>query len=134
MRESQLFTSPPFISNYPTSASDLAAQLAATRAELATLQKRYDALHADRDRLVQTLETNLKKYKRFREWLEDKKPVPSKAAHVADPEVKCASDSTPALQQHPAVKMLETPETPMSLSFLYSLMGYLCQLDIQNFA
>jgi len=113
----------------------LAAQLAATRAELATLQNSYDALHADRDRLVQTLETNLKKYKRLRRWMfVEKERVPFKAAHVADSEVKCASDSTPAPSQQPAVKMLETPETPMSLSFLYSLMGYLCQLNIQNFA
>jgi vacuolar-type H+-ATPase subunit D/Vma8 len=96
----------------------LAAQLAATRAELATLQKRYDALHADRDRLVQTLETNLKTYKRFRRWMViEKERLQSKAVHVADPEVKCASDSTPVPPPPPVVKMLETPETPMSLYF-----------------
>lgn len=59
-------------------------------------------------------------YKRFRRWIfAEKKRVPSKAAHVTGPETKCASDSTLASQQQPAVKMLETPETPMSLSFLY---------------
>ena len=97
----------------------MAAQLAATRAELAALQERYDDLIADRDRIVQTAGKNLKKWKRFGEWIiHVKGQVPSKAAHVIDSDVKRASDSAPVSRQQPAVKMLETPETPMSLSFL----------------
>jgi hypothetical protein len=101
-------------------------QLATARAELTTLQGRYDALRADRDRLAQRLEEHMKKSKRFGQWiLVKKRRIPPKATPVTDPEVERASGSTPVSQQQHAVQMLETPITPTSLSFLYSLIqGY----------
>jgi hypothetical protein len=106
----------------------LALQLATARVELTTLQGRYDALRADRDRLAQRLEKHMKTYKHFGEWILIKKgSVPPKATHVTDPGVERASGSTPVSQQQHAVQMLETPITPTSLSFLYSLIqGYQC--------
>jgi hypothetical protein len=113
---SLLFLIPDFF----RSASDLTSQLAATRAELATLQERYDALRADRDRLAQTLAENMKKWKRFKRWIFTAKvKVPSKSDHD---QISACSSSTPALQQQSAVKMLETPMTPMSSSFFISVM------------
>jgi hypothetical protein len=112
-----------FISDFFRSASDLTSQLAAAHAELATLQERYDALRADRDRLAQTLAENMKKWKRFKRWIFTAKvKVPSKPNH--DHKRACSSSSTPALQQQSMVKMLETPMTPMSLSlpFFISVM------------
>jgi len=95
----------------------LAAQLSSTRAELTALQKRYDALRADRDRLARTLGEKEKIYKRFKQWiLLIKGKVPPKAAHFTDVGVKRVGKSTPTSQQQFAVKMLETPITPMSLS------------------
>jgi hypothetical protein len=89
----------------------LTSQLVAARAELATLQERYDALRADRDRLAQTLAENMKKWKRFKRWIFTAKvKVPSKPKQDG-----ACSSSTPASQQQAAVKMLETPITPMSL-------------------
>ena len=107
---------PFFIPHFFRSAPDLISQLAAARAELATLQERYDALHADRDRLAQTLAVNMKKWKRFKGWiLNTKAKVPFKPKH--DEMRACSSSSsTPALRQQSTVKMLETPMTPMSLS------------------
>jgi hypothetical protein len=96
----------------------LISQLAAARAELATLQERYDALRADRDRLAQTLAENMKKWKRFKQWIFTKKgKVPSRPKH-GEMRACISSSSTPALQQQSTVKMLETPMTPMSLSLL----------------
>jgi len=95
----------------------LASQLAATRAELANLQERYDALRADRDRLAQTLEEKMKTWKRFkRHFIVMKGGVPSKAKRDKDMRMKRIESSTPASQQQSVVKMLETPITPMSLS------------------
>jgi hypothetical protein len=104
-----------FVPDFYCSASDLVSQLAAARAELATLQERYDALRADRDRLARTLAENMKKWRRFKQWIfTTKVKVPSKPKHVGMR--ACSSSSTPASQQQSAVKMLETPMTPMSLS------------------
>ncbi|KAH9974510.1 hypothetical protein BJV74DRAFT_863381 [Russula compacta] len=95
--------------------SDLASQLAVTRAELAALQDRYDALRVDRDRLAQTLEEKMKKWKRFKRWVFTMKAnVPSEAECDKGLGVSRAGSSTPALQQQLAVKMLETPLTPKS--------------------
>jgi CRISPR/Cas system endoribonuclease Cas6 (RAMP superfamily) len=95
----------------------LISQLAAARAELATLQERYDALRADRDRLAQTLSENMKKWKRFKRWIfTTKVKIPSKPMH--EMRACISSSSTPVLQQQSTVKMLETPMTPMSLSLL----------------
>ena len=100
------------------SASDLAAQLAATRAELATLQERYDALREDRDRLAQTVVDNLKKWKRFKQWIFiSKTEIPAKAMRVVL-EATDVGSSTPGSQQQSAIKMLETPITPKSLSLI----------------
>jgi CRISPR/Cas system endoribonuclease Cas6 (RAMP superfamily) len=96
--------------------SDLTSQLVAARAELATLQGRYDALHTDRDRLAQTLSENMKKYKRFKRWIismKDKIP-PKPTEHDETCACSC-STSTPGLKQQSVMKMLETPMTPMSL-------------------
>ena len=99
----------------------MAAQLAATRAELATLQERYDALREDRDRLAQTLGENLKKWKRFKQWVFiTKTEIPSKAMRVTDLGAKRVGSSTPGSQQKSAIKMLETPITPKSLSLILS--------------
>jgi hypothetical protein len=111
----------------------LTSQLAAARAELATLQERYDALRADRDRLAQTLAENMKKWKRFKRWIFTAKvKVPSKPKH--NQMRAYSSSSTPASQQQQfAVKMLETPMTPMSLSlpFLWCKSGNFANF-IQN--
>ncbi len=59
----------------------------------------------------------MKIYKRFKQWiLVMKGKVPPKAAHFTDMGVKRVGKSTPTSQQQSAVKMLETPITPMSLS------------------
>ena len=102
------------------SASDLASQLVAARAELASLQERYDALRADRDRLAQTLAENMKKWKRFKRWIFTAKvKVPSKPKQGG---MRASSSSTPASQQQVAVKMLETPITPLSLSLSFFIL------------
>lgn len=104
---------PVFIKFHFRSDSDLTSQLVTTRAELAALQERYDALHADRDRLAQTLSESMKKYKRFKRWVVSTKgKVPPK--HTKRDEMRACS-STPAVQQQSVIKMLETPVTPMSL-------------------
>jgi hypothetical protein len=96
--------------------TDLTSKLIATRAELASLQERYDALHADRDRLAQTLAENMKKYKRFERYIITmKRKVPPKKPAERDDEMRACSSSTPGSQQQFVVKMLETPVTPMSL-------------------
>jgi hypothetical protein len=101
---------------YFRSDSDLTSQLTATRSELATLQERYDALHADRDRLVQTLSENMKKYKRFKRWIiTNKDKIPPKPTERDEMPPCSLSSSTPGLQQQSVIKMLETPMTPMSL-------------------
>jgi hypothetical protein len=96
----------------------LAAQLAATRAELATLQERYDALREDRDRLAQTVVDNMKTWKRFKKWIFiSKTEIPPKAMQVVLAATRVGS-STLGSQQQSAIKMLETPITPKSLSLL----------------
>jgi CRISPR/Cas system endoribonuclease Cas6 (RAMP superfamily) len=101
---------------YFRSDSDLTSQLVATRSELATLQERYDALHADRDRLAQTLSENMKKYKRFKRWIfTNKGKIPPKSTERDEMRPYSCSSSTPGLQQQSVIKMLETPMTPMSL-------------------
>lgn len=83
---------------YFRSSTDIASQLVTVRAQLAALQHRYDALHADRDRLAHELEENMRKYKRFKRWVfVTKLKVPAKAATAT-----------------PAIKMLETPITHRS--------------------
>lgn len=85
---------------------DLASQLVDVRAELAALQVRYDALHADRNRLAQMLEDNMRKYKRFKRWVFNTKlRIPPKA------DKDRVGSSTPQPQSQAATKMLETPIT-----------------------
>jgi hypothetical protein len=102
----------------------LAAQLVATRAELATLQERYDALREDRDRLAQTLGEKLKTWKRFKQWIFiSKTEIPPKAMRqLADLGAQGVGSSTPGSQQQQqhGVKMLETPISPKSLSLIFS--------------
>jgi hypothetical protein len=110
-----------FIPYFFRSASDLTSQLVDARAELATLQERYDALRADRDRLAQTLAENMKKWKRFKRWIfTAKAKVPSKPNKQYG--MRACSSSTPASQRQAAVKMLETPITPMSLSLPFFIL------------
>lgn len=85
------------------SSTDIASQLVTVRAQLAALQHRYDALHADRDRLAHELEENMRKYKRFKRWVfVTKLKVPAKDG---------AADQVDAT---PTIKMLETPITHRS--------------------
>jgi hypothetical protein len=111
--------------DFPVSSSSLdpSSLLAATRAELATLQERYDALRADRDRLAFTLEMNMKKYKRFKRWVfaTKVKVLPKATQKDKDRAEQCADSSASASQQQAAIKMLETPITPKSLSFSFLL-------------
>ncbi|KAH9028408.1 hypothetical protein EDB84DRAFT_1498441 [Lactarius hengduanensis] len=91
---------------------DLASQLVDVRAELAALQVRYDALHADRNRLAQMLEENMRKYKRFKRWVFNTKlKIPPKA------DKDRVGSSTPQPQSQAAAKMLETPITHKTLTF-----------------
>ena len=86
-------------------AGDLVSQLADARAELAALQTRYDALHADRARLAQDLEDNMRKYRRFKHW------VFTESCKVAKDKDKDKDSSSSAT---PTIKMLETPITHQS--------------------
>jgi hypothetical protein len=106
-----------------TSPLDPTSQLTATRAELATLQERYDALHADRDRLAHALEMNMIKYKRFKRWVfAAKVKVPPKVTPKdKDRAEQCGDSLTKASQQHVAINMLGTPITPKSLSLFYDV-------------
>lgn len=123
-----LCASDHFILFYFRSDSDLTSQLAATRSELATLQERYDALHADRDRLVQTLSENIKKYKRFKRWIfTNKDKIPPRPTERDEMPPCSWGSSTPGLQQQSVIKMLETPMTPMSLCPLF-----LCNAPFAN--
>jgi hypothetical protein len=62
---------------------------------------------------------NMKKYKRFKQWVfSTKVKVPSKDK-ARDREEQYASSSTQKSQKEVAVKMLETPITPKSLSLLF---------------
>src|SRR6266852_1380214 len=100
---------------YLSSDSDLTSKLVAARAELVTLQERYDALHADRDRLAQTLSECMKKWKRFRHYILTRKgKIPPELAEH-DETCTCNCSLIPGLQQQSVIKMLETPMTPMSL-------------------
>jgi hypothetical protein len=112
---------------YFHSDSDLTSKLVATRAELATLQERYDALRADRDRLAQTLSDNMKKWRRFRHYIFTKKgKIPPE---LTEHDEMCAcncSGSTPGLQQQSLIKLLETPMTPMSLCPLSFFLSVPC--------
>ncbi|KAI9452119.1 hypothetical protein BJY52DRAFT_1294656 [Lactarius psammicola] len=82
---------------------DIASQLVAARAELVALQDRYDALHADRNRLAHTLEENMRKYKRFKRWVfTTKLGIPPKADK--DRVEERGASSTPHPQA--AIKML----------------------------
>ncbi|KAN0123049.1 hypothetical protein V8E52_003002 [Russula decolorans] len=93
--------------------SDWTSQLVATRAELATLQERYDDLRADRDRLAQTLSERMKIWKRFKRWIfTTKVKIPPKPTEREELRPCSCSSSTPGLQQQPVIKMLETPMTP----------------------
>jgi hypothetical protein len=112
---------------YFRSDSDWTSQLVSTRAELATLQERYDDLRADRDRLAQTLEASMKKYKRFKQWIIiNKGKIPPKPTERDGmPPFSCSS-STPGLQQQSVIKMLETPMTPTSLCPLSFFVSVQC--------
>jgi hypothetical protein len=86
------------------SSSDIASQLVTVRAELAALQGRYDDLHADRDRLAQKLEENMRKYRRFKRWVFTRTlEIPPKGGDRV-------TNATP----HPQPQMLETPITHKS--------------------
>lgn len=101
------------------SSLDIASQLVAVRAELAALQDRYDALHADRDRLAHRLEENMRKYKRFKRWVfTTKLGVPPKADKGRVEER--VGSATPHPQPQATVKMLETPITHRSPSLTCS--------------
>jgi len=105
----------------------LTSQLATSRAELATLQERYDALLADRDRLAHTLSENMKTWKRFKKWIfimKDK--IPSGALMHDNMRGARDSGSTPASQQQSLMKMLETPVTPKSSCPISSLSAPFC--------
>jgi hypothetical protein len=94
------------------SSLDKASQLVTVRAELTALQDRYDALHADRDRLARLLEENMLKYKRFKRWVfVTKLKVPPKADKD-----RVEASATPLPQPQPTIKMLETPITHRSTS------------------
>ncbi|KAN0134620.1 hypothetical protein V8E53_007405 [Lactarius tabidus] len=100
--------SKPRAGNNGDDSLDIASQLVTVRAELSALQDRYDALHADRDRLAHLLEENMRKYKRFKRWVfVTKLKVPPKAD-------KGRVDATPLPQSQPTIKMLETPITHRS--------------------
>ncbi|KAF8259412.1 hypothetical protein EI94DRAFT_1668530 [Lactarius quietus] len=89
---------------------DIASQLATVRAELAALKDRYDALHADRDRLAHLLEENMRKYKRFKRWVfVTKLDIPPKADK--DRVEKGTASAPPHTQPQATIKMLETPIT-----------------------
>jgi hypothetical protein len=107
---SEHFLQHSFLSVQPFRSSlDIASQLVTVRAELSALQDRYDALHADRDRLAHLLEENMRKYKRFKRWVfVTKLKVPPKAD-------KDRVDATPLPQSQPTIKMLETPITHRSM-------------------
>lgn len=112
---------------YFRSDSHLTSELVATRAELATLQERYDALRADRDRLAETLSESMKKYKRFKKWIIiTKGKVPPKNADGDETRACSCRSSILGLQQPSVVKMLETPMTPMSLCILVSVQCTFC--------
>lgn len=106
------------ISIFPrSSSSDIASQLITVRAELAALQRRYDDLHADRDRLAHKLEENMRKYKRFKRWVFTRTlAIPPKGGD------RVTSAATP----HPQPQMLETPITHKS-SFFASFYLSLCE-------
>jgi hypothetical protein len=113
---------------YFHSDSDWTSQLVATRAELTTLQERYDALRADRDRLAQTLSESMKKYKRSKQWiLILKGKIPPKPTDRGGMRPYSCSSSTPGLQQQSVIKILETSMTPPSLcSFFVSVQCTSC--------
>jgi len=111
---------------YFRSDSDWTSQLVATRAELATLQERYDALRADRDRLAQSLSERMKIWKRFKQWIISKKgKVPPKPTERDEMRPCNCNSSTPGLQQS-VMKMLETPMTPTSLCLLSFFVSVQC--------
>ncbi|KAH9053114.1 hypothetical protein EDB87DRAFT_1653860 [Lactarius vividus] len=83
---------------------DLTSQLVDARAELTALQARYDALRADRNRLAQMLEENMRKYKRFKRWVFN-----TKLKVLPKANKDRAGSSTP--QPQATTKMLETPIT-----------------------
>lgn len=115
---------------YFYSDSDWTSQLVATRAELATLQARYDDLRADRDRLAQTLSERMKIWRRFKQRMAASKgKVPPKPTERDELRPCSCGSSTPGLQQQPVTKMLETPMTPTSLcplSFFVSVQCTFC--------
>jgi hypothetical protein len=112
---------------YFRSDSDWTSQLVATRAELATLQERYDDLRADRDRLAQTLSERMKIWKRFKRWIfTTKVKIPPKPTEREELRPCSCSSSTPGLQQQPVIKMLETPMTPTSLCPLFFFVSMQC--------
>ena len=84
---------------------DLASQLVAVRAEFAGLQDRYDSLHADRNRIVHSLEENMRKYKNFKRGVfATKLNIPPRADKD-----RLEEQATPHPQPQAAIKMLETP-------------------------